>query len=78
MSSVAEITAAIETLPEPDRQHLESWFVAQRYGDDTALERELAAAIQDADASPDAGASPEEVRELIGRWISESASKNAH
>ena len=77
MSSVAEIAAAMEALPEPERQRLESWFVARRYGDESALERELSAAIQEADAAPGAGLSPEEVRALIDRWIFDSASKNA-
>jgi len=77
MSSVPEITAAIERLPEAEREQLESWFVAQRFGDDAALERELAAAIEEANASPEQARSPQEVRDLVNRWISESASKNA-
>ena len=52
MSTIREIEAAIETLPEQERQRLESWFIAQRFGDNTALERELTVAIQEADASP--------------------------
>jgi hypothetical protein len=77
VSNVKEIEAAIENLPEPERQRLESWFIAQRFGDDAALERELAVAIQEADASPQDGKSPDEVRALIRRWISESGSKSA-
>jgi hypothetical protein len=78
MSTVQEIEAAIETLPERQRQRLESWFIAQRFGDDAALERELAVAIREANSSPRGGKSPEEVRALIRRWISKSGSKNAH
>lgn len=77
MSTIREIEAAIETLPEQERQRLESWFIAQRFGDNTALERELTVAIQEADASPQEGKSPDEVRALVRRWISESVSKNA-
>lgn len=76
MSSVTEITTAIERLPEAERQRLESWFLARRYGDDEALELELAAAIEEADAAPDAGKSAEEVRALINRWITEFASNS--
>jgi hypothetical protein len=65
MSTVSEIEAAIETLPERDRQRLESWFIAQRFGDDAALERELTVAIQEADSSPEEGTTPDEVRTLI-------------
>jgi hypothetical protein len=77
MSTVGEIEAAIETLPEWERQRLESWFIAQRFGDDAALEHELTVAIQEANSSPQEGKSPDEVRALIRRWISESTSKNA-
>jgi hypothetical protein len=77
MSTIREIEAAIETLPERERQRLESWFIAQRFGDDAALERELTVAIREADSSPQEGKSPDEVRALVRRWISESASKNA-
>lgn len=77
MSTVREIEAAIETLPERERQRLESWFIAQRFGDDAALEHELTVAIREADSSPQEGKSSEEVRALIRRWISESTSKNA-
>lgn len=77
MSTVSEIEAAIETLPERDRQRLESWFIAQRFGDDAALERELTAAIQEADSSPEEGKTPDEVRTLIRRWVSKSDSKSA-
>ena len=52
MSTVSEIEAAIETLPEDDRQRLESWFIAQRFGDDAALERELTVAIQASRKNP--------------------------
>jgi hypothetical protein len=77
MSTIREIEAAIETLPEQERRRLESWFIAQRFGDDTALERELTLAIQEADASPQEGKSADEVRTLVRRWIAESASKSA-
>jgi hypothetical protein len=77
VSTVREIEAAIETLPEQERQRLESWFIAQRFGDDAALEHELAVAIREADSSPQEGRSPDEVRALIRRWISESSSKRA-
>ena len=77
MSTVAEIEVAIAALPEPDRRRLESWFVAQRFGDNVALERELTIAIKEADSSPQEGKSPDEVRALIHRWISESVSKSA-
>ncbi|PYI91444.1 MAG: hypothetical protein DME97_14275 [Verrucomicrobia bacterium] len=77
MSTVSEIEAAIETLPERDRQRLESWFIAQRFGNDAALERELTVAIQEADSSPEAGETPDEMRTLIRRWISKSDSKSA-
>jgi hypothetical protein len=77
VSKVREIEAAIATLPEPERQRLESWFIAQRFGDDAALEHELTLAIREANASPQDGKSPDEVRALIRRWISESTSKNA-
>lgn len=70
MSTIKEIEAAIETLPESERQRLESWFIAQRFGDDVALERELTAAIREADADPQEGKSPDEVRALIRKWIS--------
>jgi hypothetical protein len=78
MSTVSEIEAAIETLPELERQRLESWFIAQRFGDDAALERELTVAIREANSTPHGGKSPKEVRALIRRWISKSGSKNAH
>ena len=77
MSTVAEIEAAIAALSEPDRRRLESWLVAQRFGDNAALERELAIASREADSSPQDGKSPDEVRPLIHRWISESVSKSA-
>jgi len=77
MSTVREIEAAIETLPEQERQRLESWFIAQRFGDDAALEHELTVAIREANSSPQEGKSPDEVRALIRRWISESTSKSA-
>ena len=77
MSTVPEIAAAIRSLPEPERQRLESWFIAQRFGGDAALERELAAAIGEADSSPEEGKSLDEVRALIRQWTSESVSKNA-
>ena len=77
MSTVPEIAAAIESLPEPERQRLESWLIAQRFGNDAALERELAEAIREADASPGEGKAPDAVRALIRQWSSESASKNA-
>jgi hypothetical protein len=77
MNTIREIEAAIETLSEQERRRLESWFIAQRFGDDTALERELTLAIQEADASPQEGKSADEVRTLVRRWISESASKSA-
>jgi hypothetical protein len=77
MSTVSEIEAAIEMLPERDRQRLESWFIAQRFGDDAALERELTVAIQEADSSPEEGKTPGDVRTLIRRWISKSDSKSA-
>jgi hypothetical protein len=77
MSTVVEIAAAIESLPEPERERLESWLIAQRFGDDTALERELTAAIREADSSPGEGKSSAEVRALIRQWSSDSASKNA-
>ena len=77
MSTVKEIEAAIETLPERERQRLESWFIAQRFGDDAALEHELTLSIREADSSPQESKSPDEVRALIRRWISESISKNA-
>ena len=77
MSTVREIEAAIEMLPEQERQRLESWFIAQRFGDDAALEHELTVAIREADSSPQEGRSPDEVRGLIRRWISESSSKSA-
>ncbi len=69
MSTVSEIEAAIETLPEGDRQRLESWFIAQRFGDDAALERELTVAIQ---ASPEEEKTPDDVRALIRQWVSAS------
>jgi hypothetical protein len=78
MSTVTEIEVAIAALPEPERRRLESWFIAQRFGDDAALERELAIAIKEADSSPQEGKSLDEVRALIHRWISESVSKGAH
>jgi hypothetical protein len=77
MSTVTEIEAAIAALPEPERRRLESWFIAQRFGDNAALERELTIAIKEADSSPQEGKSPDEVRALLHRWISESASKSA-
>ena len=77
VSTVREIEAAIERLPERERQRLESWFIAQRFGDDAALEHELTVAIREANSSPDEGKSANEVRALIRRWISESTSKNA-
>lgn len=77
MSTVREIEAAIETLPKRERQRLESWFIAQRFGDDAALEHELTVAIREANSSPQEGKSSDEVRALIRRWISESTSKNA-
>jgi hypothetical protein len=77
VSTVPEIAAAIESLPESERQRLESWLIAQRFGDDAALERALTEAIRDADSSPEAGKSPDEVRALIRQWTSESASKSA-
>ena len=77
MSTVREIEAAIKTLPERERERLESWFIAQRFGGDAALEHELTVAIAEADSSPEGGKSPDEVRALIRRWISESSSKNA-
>ncbi len=77
VSTVPEIAAAIEALSEPERQRLESWLLAQRFGDDAALERELAAAIREADCSPELGQSPDEVRDSIRQWTSESASKSA-
>jgi hypothetical protein len=77
MSTVSEIEAAIEVLPERERQRLESWFIAQRFGDDAALERELSVAIQEADSSPEDGKTSDDVRALIRRWVSESDSKNA-
>jgi hypothetical protein len=76
MSTVPEIAAAIESLPETERRRLESWLVAQRFGDDTALERELTEAIRDADSFPEASKSPDDVRALIRKWVSESASKS--
>ena len=45
--------AAIKSLPEPERQRLESWFIAQRSIDDAALERELTIAIEEAHSSPE-------------------------
>ena len=77
MSTVPEIAAAIESLPELDRQGLESWLIAQRFGDDAALECALTEAIREADSAPGTGKSPDEVRALIRQWTSESASKNA-
>ncbi len=77
VNTVGEIAAAIQSLSEPERQRLESWLLAQRFGDDTALERELTAAIRDADSSSEEGKSPDEVRALIRQWTSESASKSA-
>lgn len=77
MSTVPEIAAAIESLPELERQRLESWLIAQRFGDDAALERELTVAIREADASPEGGKSPDEVRGLIRQWSSGSSSKSA-
>lgn len=68
MSTVTEIEAAIAALPEPERRRLESWFIAQRFGDNAALERELTIAIKEADSSPQEGKSPDEVRALIRRW----------
>ncbi len=76
VSSVAEIEAAIESLPEEDRERLESWFIARRFGQNSALEQELDEAIAEADAFPEAGKSTEEVRTLIRQWASESSSKN--
>ncbi len=76
VSSVAEIEAAIESLPEKDRERLESWFIARRFGQNAALEQELDGAIAEADASPEAGKSTEEVRSLIRQWASESSSEN--
>jgi hypothetical protein len=75
MSTVPEIEAAIAALSEPERRRLESWFIAQRFGDDAALQRELALAIREADSSPQEGKSPDEVRALIHGSISESTSK---
>lgn len=77
MSTVSEIEAAIETLPERERQRLESWIIAQRFGDDAALERELTVAIQEASSSPEQGKNSDDVRILIRRWISKSGSKSA-
>lgn len=77
MSTIREIEAAIETLPERERERLESWFIAQRFGDDAALERELTVAIREANVAPQEGKSPDEVRALVRRWISESSSKSA-
>jgi hypothetical protein len=77
VSTVPEIAAAIESLPELERQRLESWLIAQRFGDDDALERELREAIHDADSTSEVGKSPDEVRALIRQWTSESASKSA-
>jgi len=76
MSTVREIEAAIETLPERERRRLESWFIAQRFGDDAALEHELTVAIGESNSSPKEGKSPDEVRDLIRQWTSESASKS--
>ena len=77
MSTVSEIEAAIATLPEQDRQRLESWFIAQRFGNDAALERELTIAIQEANSFPGEGKTPDDVRTLIRGWISKSDSKSA-
>ena len=76
MSTVTEIEAAIAALPEPERRRLELWFIAQRFGDDAALERELTLAVEEADSSPREGKSPDEVRALVREWTSESASKS--
>jgi len=50
VSSVAEIEAAIESLPEKDRERLESWFIARddpaaaiRFGDALVSEAGLLA-----------------------------------
>ena len=67
MSTVPEIAAAIESLPELDRQGLESWLIAQRFGDDAALECALTEAIREADSAPGTGKSPDEARALIGQ-----------
>ena len=77
MSTISEIEAAIATLPEQDRHRLESWFIAQRFGDDAALERELTIAIQEANSSPEEGKTPDDVRTLIRGWISKSDFKSA-
>src|SRR5881396_1265007 len=77
VSTLVEIAAAIQSLPESERNRLESWLVAERFGDDAALERELTAAIQEADSSPGGGRSADEVRALIRQWSSESAFKSA-
>jgi len=53
MSTVTDIEAAIKSLPEPERQRLESWFIAQRSIDDATLERELTIAIEEAHSSPE-------------------------
>ena len=77
MNTVTEIEAAITALPEPERRRLESWFIAQRFGDDAALERELTIAIQEANSSPEEGKTPDDVRTLIRGWISKSDFKSA-
>jgi hypothetical protein len=78
MSTIREIEAAIETLPERERQRLESWFIARRFGDDATLEHELTVAIREANSAPHEGKSAGQVRALIRQWISESTSKSAH
>ena len=76
MSSIIEIEAAIASLPERDRERLESWFIAPRLGGDTEREGQLSTAIPEADASPQAGKSANEVRSLTHLWASGSSSKN--
>lgn len=78
MSTLLEIEEAITHLPEDERERLEARIVARRFGQDDALEKALAEAIEEADEDSEGGKSPDEVRGLIESWVIKSDSNGVH
>ena len=73
MSTVAEIQNAIELLPAPDREALESRLLARRFGLDALGEderAELLASLDAAEREMDGGQvhSGDELREAVRTW----------
>ena len=73
MSTIAEIQNAIELLPPPDREALESRLLARRFGLDALGEderAELLASLDAAECEMDGGEfhSSDDLREAVRTW----------